>query len=283
MIILTADDYAMTAGVSRGIVELAQARRLSATSVMTTMAGWPAVAGAIRAERGHLAIGLHLNLTLGAPLGPMPLLAPAGRLPELQRLIGRALTRRLDAAEIAAEIGRQIDRFTEVLGFPPDHVDGHQHVHVLPGVRGALLAELARRFEPASVLIRVPSASPLGVAMSESKALLVGTLAFGFANATRARGFPTNDSFAGFSAFDTNQPFAPELARALESGRGSRRHIVMCHPGYPDAELAALDPVVERRRQELDAMTADASLPARIWHPARATDGRAFDWAKVAA
>ena len=282
MIILTADDYAMTEGISRGIQELARARRLSAASVMTTMPGWPAAAAAIKAERSGLAIGLHLNLTLGAPLGPMPRLAPTGRLPTLAALIRRALTRALDPAEIVAETGRQLDRFTDVLGFPPDHVDGHQHVHVLPGVRGPLLAELARRFQPASVLVRVP-AGRTRAATANPKALLVAALAAGFGAAARTHGFATNDSFAGFSAFDTRQPFGAELDRALRAGAGASRHIVMCHPGYPDAELAALDAVVARRRQELDAMAADATLPARIWHPTRRPDGAPVAWERVAA
>ena len=44
MIILCADDYAMTEGVSRAIGELAAAQRLSATSVMVTSPHWPATA-----------------------------------------------------------------------------------------------------------------------------------------------------------------------------------------------------------------------------------------------
>ena len=36
----------------------------------------------------------------------------------------------------------------------------------------------------------------------------------------------------------------------------------MCHPGHPDAELAGLDPVVDRRRMEYDALMRDPDLPA---------------------
>ena len=41
----------------------------------------------------------------------------------------------------------------------------------------------------------------------------------------------------------------------------------MCHPGHPDAELAKLDAVVERRRMEYDALMRDVTLPERIWRP----------------
>ena len=85
MIILCADDYALTEGVSRAIGELAAAQRLSATSVLVTSAHWPASAPRLCVHRGHLSVGLHLDLTLGAPLGPMPRLAPAGTFPGAAR------------------------------------------------------------------------------------------------------------------------------------------------------------------------------------------------------
>src|SRR5262245_43853684 len=104
MIILCADDYAMTEGVSRAIGELAAARRLPATSVMTTPPHWQRMAPRPLVHRGHLSIGLHLNLTLGPPLGQMPRLAPQGSLPPLKSLTAWALGGVLDAEEIGAEI-----------------------------------------------------------------------------------------------------------------------------------------------------------------------------------
>jgi hypothetical protein len=74
-------------------------------------------------------------------------------------------------------------------------------------------------------------------------------------------------------------PYAEELARAFISP--GRRHLVMCHPGHPDAELAGLDPVVERRRMEYDALMRDPDLPERIWRPARGADGPPVAWRDV--
>jgi len=279
MIILCADDYAMTEGVSRAIGELAAARRLSATSALTTSSHWPRMAPRLLVHRGHLSIGLHVNLTLGQPLGQMPRLAPQGILPPLASLTAWALGGVLDAEEIGAEIGRQLDRFETALGFPPDHIDGHQHVHVLPGVRRALLKEVTRRYPVRAPLMRDPS-DRLGAILSRhstvAKAVTVAALAFGFAHSARKRGLHTNDSFAGFSRFDERQPYAEELAQALSAP--GQRHLVMCHPGHPDAELASLDPVVNRRRMEYEALMADSTLMARIWRPARRGDGAPFDW-----
>ena len=281
-VILCADDYAMSAGVSQALAELAAARRLSATSVLVNVPDWPASAAALRAHRDHLAIGLHLNLTLGAPLGSMTRLAPSGEFPVLSSLAARALLGALDAAELRAEIGRQLDRFEQGLQYPPDHIDGHQHVHVLPGVRRALLDVVTKRYPANPPLIRVPThlhRALLGPGPAKPKAAMAALLALGFATAVREAGLPTNDTFAGFSTFDVAKAYALELHDALREP--GRRHIVICHPGHADAELARLDPVVGRRQMEYEALMSEPGLPERIWHPSRSADGPPIAWADL--
>jgi chitin disaccharide deacetylase len=279
MIILCADDYAMTEGISRAIGELAAARRLSATSVLVTARQWPHAAPRLAVHRGRLSVGLHLNLTSGTPLGPMPQLAKTGRFPSLRGLIMRALAGLLDGKEIEAEISRQLDSFEGGVRFPPDHIDGHQHVHVLPGIRGALLRVVSQRYPGRAPLIRDPS-DRIGAIMARRsaipKAMAACALATGFGNAARSLGLRTNDSFAGFSDFDVNTPFTTELGRALLAP--AQRHIIMCHPGHADAELATLDAVVERRAAEYAALMGDLSIADRIWRPSRSTEGAPLDW-----
>src|SRR5215510_11297973 len=125
MIILCADDYALTEGVSRAVGELAAARRISATSALVTTSHWPAMAQRLVVHRGRIAVGLHLNLTLGAPLGAMPRLAPNGAFPNRNVILARALSGLVPRSEVSAEIERQLDAFERHLGFPPDHIDGH--------------------------------------------------------------------------------------------------------------------------------------------------------------
>ena len=88
-VILCADDFAMTRGISEGILALAEANRLSATCAMVNMPHWPSQAAAAVALRDRFALGLHLNLTFGAPLGAMPLLAPGGEFPSSDKIVGR--------------------------------------------------------------------------------------------------------------------------------------------------------------------------------------------------
>ena len=112
---------------------------------------------------------------------------------------------------------------------PPDHIDGHQHVHVLSGVRQALLETVQRRYPSQPPLIRDPSdrlgaITARGVAVP--KAIMVGALALGFARAARKSRLPTNDSFAGFSNFDVGTPYATELReRAVAAGPAAHRHV----------------------------------------------------------
>jgi predicted glycoside hydrolase/deacetylase ChbG (UPF0249 family) len=282
MIILCADDYALSEGISRAVGELAAARRLSATSAIVTMPHWPAMAQRLIVHRAHLALGLHLNLTLGSPLGPMPRLAPSGNFPGLATLIAKAAMRRLNGAEIRAEIERQLDRFEAALGYAPDHIDAHQHVHVLPVVRRAVLDAAVARYARRPPLLRDPTdrtANVFARSVAVGKALAVGVLGRGFARVAMRLGLPVNDSFAGFSNFDLARPYTDELSGNFRLA--GERHIVMCHPGHVDAQLADLDPVVERRSMEYDCLMRDAALPQLIWRPTRKTDGPALFWPQL--
>lgn len=283
--ILNADDYAMTAGVSDAIEQLARARRLSATSVMTNMPGWPARASRLRDLRDTIATGLHLNLTVGPSSGAMGPLAPDGNFRPLRTVIFAALSRRFDKTAARAEIGRQLDLFETHLGFAPDHVDGHQHVHVLPIVRVALIEELTARYGNRLPLVRLPfdSESTLAAGLrTGAKPGIVAALGAGAANAFAAASIPTNKRFSGYSAFDTSRDYMSELdgeLRRVETW-GAAPSIVMCHPGIPDAELARLDPVTTRRRQEFDALLSMPDLSARIWHPVRTVPDAPLLWPK---
>jgi hypothetical protein len=284
MILLCADDYALTEGVSRAIGELAAARRLSATSALVTTPHWPAMAQRLVIHRGRIAVGLHLNLTLGAPLGAMPGFAAGGVLPKRNSVMVRALLGLVPTREIAAEIERQLDAFERHFGYPPDHIDGHEHMHVLSGIRQCLFEVVARRYPGVKPLLRDPSDSRRAIAARggpRGKAVAVAALALRFAAGARRHGIPTNRGFSGFSEFDVKLPYANELEAALRAP--GPRHIVMCHPGHADAELAAVDRIVERRRMEYEALMRDASLVERLWRPARGPDGPPVDWTQAGA
>lgn len=257
-VVLCADDFGLTDGVSRGILDLARAGRISATSAMTNRPGWERGAGGLRALEGRVGVGLHLTLTLGQPLGRATLLAPEGRLPELGALLRRSVLGALPTGEVREEIERQLSAFEAHLGRPPDFVDGHQHVHILPGVRGPLLATLRDRGLGGRLWLRDPSDRLANIArrsVSRRKALAVRALASGFGDAARAAGFGTNEGFSGFSPFDPALPPERVFEAALQAL--GPHPLVMAHPGHSDAELAELDPVAATRPQELAFLASD--------------------------
>jgi hypothetical protein len=271
-ILLCADDFALTEGVTCGIEELAAAGRLSATSALVTRPRGRQAQERVARLSSMIAVGLHLNFTLGTPLGPMRL-APAGRFPPIGNLIGRALRGDVASDDIAAETTRQIEAFAAVAGRLPDFVDGHQHAHALPRVRGGVLKALHAAYGTTPVLVRDPADRADRIVRrgaAVAKSLTIAALSKGFGKAVHRAGFVTNDSFSGISPFDRNVAFATELARFF--AEPGQRHLVMCHPGHPDEELRALDPVVERRADELAALAADETLPSRIWRPAHIGD-----------
>jgi chitin disaccharide deacetylase len=256
---LIADDYAMTAGVSRGIVRLLEHGRISGAGAMTNRPHWKGWSNAFRGFSGSADLGVHLNLTLGKPLTTMTGFAPNNVFPAIGDVTKAALSLRLPMEELEAEIDAQLDAFENAMDARPDFIDGHQHVHGLPGVRRAFFAVLSRRYAKGTrPWLRDPSDTLANVVRrgrNMQKALAVAGLTSGMAASARKHGFLTNDTFAGFSAFDPTLDFATDFASYLVNP--GTRHLVMCHPGEVDDELRGLDPVVETRPQELAFFLSD--------------------------
>ncbi len=249
---LCADDFALSEGVSRGILEALAAGRLSATSAMTTRPFWPQAARLLHDLKPAAEIGVHLNLTLAAPLTAMPAFAPAGTLPPIGQVLRAARTRSLPLAEIGREATAQIDAFTEAFGRLPSFVDGHQHVHVLPVLRRVLFDVLERKGLIGKIWLRNSGdrlARVLRRGVEAKKACAVAWLARGFAAEATGRGFATNEGFSGFSSFSSRRDYGADFARYLVAPGAA--HLVMCHPGHVDEELKRLDPVTQTREAEL--------------------------------
>ncbi|WP_029007602.1 ChbG/HpnK family deacetylase [Azospirillum halopraeferens] len=255
-VILCADDYGLAPGVGVAIRDLIGRGRLTATSCMTVCPFWPEEAERLKPLAGLADVGLHLTLTDQAPLGPMPVLAPRGRLPPLAVLMRRAFAGRLDAAEIAAEVDRQVAAFTAAFGAPPAYIDGHQHVHQLPVVREAVVAALARLPGAYVRLCREPRTAVVRRGVAVAKTLLISELGGGLAALARAAGIPANDGFRGVYDFGGRAGLAELMPRFLDRPQG--RTLVMVHPGIPDDALRAADTLVEPRAAEYDYLGGSA-------------------------
>lgn len=258
--ILCADDYALTPGISRAIVDLAGRRRLSAISCMTTSALWPDHAGWLKPHIGKVDIGLHITLVDERPLTAMPLTAPHGRLPGITSMLLRAHARRLDRAEIRREITAQWDAFETAMGRPPDHIDGHLHTHVLPVIRDIVL-EMAVRRAPKAWLRNISEPLPRVVrrGIAPGKAGLLSVLGAVFAR--HAAGRPMNDGFSGIYGLHGGEDIAALFGRFMASA--ARFPVVMCHPGDCAGEDEAIAAARSNEYQFLSS-AAFETLLARL-------------------
>lgn len=259
--VLCADDYGIAPGVDRAIEHLIESGRVTATGAMVTMLCWqsdaPGLAALARATGAQ--VGLHLTLTEQRSASPARGLAQDGRLPSLRSLLLRALAKRLPATAVAEEIRAQFDAFEDVWGAPPAFVDGHQHVHLLPTVREALIAEILRRYAPGTLWVRdcretVQRIRARGVGVR--KALFLRRLGRGFKAALLAHGIAHNQGFSGLHDFKETPPFREKMCRFL-SALGPRA-LVHVHPGRVDAALLAVDTLTAPREWEYGYLASDA-------------------------
>lgn len=233
-IVLCADDYGQSQAISDGILDLLAAGRLSATSCMSESPRWPEDAVRLRPYLGRADIGLHFNLTH----------AFQGEAPGIGHWIARSLSGRIDRAAIRQSLQQQLRAFEDALGAPPDFIDGHQHVHLLPGIREEVFAcALALPTRP---YLRL--ATPrLNDGDSAAKAAILRLLGTGFAGAARRHGLRTNTAFAGLYSLDPAADY-PALMRGWL--RGARPgSLIMCHPGR--ATIDPADPIADTRPREL--------------------------------
>ncbi|MDI4663355.1 ChbG/HpnK family deacetylase [Xanthobacter autotrophicus] len=258
-VVLCADDYAISPGVSEAIRRLIAARRINATSVMTVFDGLIEEADCLlaAAEGTDASIGLHVTLTGTFPPLTRGIAGADGHFPALSRVVVAALSRRLDAQAVEAEVEAQFQAFLDAFGRPPDHVDGHQHVHVLPVVRKAVLTATAR-FAPRAWLRDV---TPARAALHgfDVKGRLIGAFASGFARDATPFGLATNRGFGGAYDFSADHDFATLLTHFLKGVPDGG--LVMVHPGRVDDPLTARDPLTQQREVEYAVLHGEA-MPA---------------------
>jgi chitin disaccharide deacetylase len=130
-LIVNADDYAHTPGISKGILDAHLKGIVTSTTVMITFPG--AIAAVHDAQRlaPNLGLGLHLTLTDSAA---RPIL-PAHEIPSLVRGDGTFYPYsewfercdQFNPDEIVRELTAQCECFTDIAKQPPDHLDSHHH------------------------------------------------------------------------------------------------------------------------------------------------------------
>lgn len=264
---LCADDYGISPAVSQGIRELVERGRLNATSVMVAARSFNRSEAdaltALNAGGRRVAIGLHVTLTgRFEPMSTSYRPTRGGTFLEIPETMVRGALRLLDRNSLAVEIATQLKAFITRFGRTPDFVDGHQHAHLFPQVRDAFI-EVVRDIAPQAWVRQCGTVASVPVARWDYKTRILNGLSASFRRLAEARGVATNPAFAGaydFMAKD-NADFGrlfPDFLRDLPA-----QSVVMCHPGFVDAELERLDPLTTQREREF-AYLAGESFPVAL-------------------
>jgi predicted glycoside hydrolase/deacetylase ChbG (UPF0249 family) len=263
-LIINADDFGLTAGVNRAILELGRAGVVTSS---TLMAAAPATEEAADAwlRRPGIGVGCHVVLVDGTPILPAnripslidprsPAHAPRFR-PTHGAFVRDLLRGRIREADIEAEAVAQIRRLQQ-LDVTVTHVDSHKHTHAFPRVlrpllRAAVLCHVA--------CIRNPFEPDWSVAATDNAGILrrlqlraLNSQRRYFLKATEHIGIFTTDGSVGVLATGSlDEATLRRILGAMPEGAWE----LVCHPGYADADLkAAGTRLVESREAERNAL-----------------------------
>ncbi len=266
-LIVNADDFGLTSGVNRAIVE-AHTRGVVTSS--TLMANGPAFAETVLLAEANprLSVGCHVVLIDGEPVldaQRLSSITTEGHFRDgLKTFAMRAIAGRMKAEEITAEATAQIHKI-QAAGISVSHVDTHKHTHLFPKILRPVLraaAECGVRavrnpFGPrmplrSSQLLRRPN---LWTRFAEVRVL--SRFAGKFHEAVDREGFATPDGTLGIEVTGTlDETLFHAIAQSIPEGTWE----FVCHPGYNDADLkAARTRLRESRETELRALTLPAA------------------------
>jgi hopanoid biosynthesis associated protein HpnK len=256
-LIVNADDFGLTRGVNRAIVE-ARARGIvtSATLMANSLAFDEAVQFA-KTDTG-LSVGCHVVLLDGRPL------CEAARVSSLVETRNghafrdgvagfavRALTGRIDSEQVEVETTEQI-RKLQSNGLTVSHVDTHKHTHMFPAalqgvLRAARTCGITAIRNPFEVVAANFARAQRGLWKRYAQVKSLRGLAGGFRRAVAKAGLRTPDGTLGIVATGhLNGNLFQNIADNMPEGTWE----FVCHPGYVDADLDGIRTRLRQQREE---------------------------------
>lgn len=266
-LIINADDFGLTQGVNRAIVEAHSDGIVTSATLMVNAAGFEDAIERTRST-SELSMGCHVVLVDGLPLlggRQTPTLTP-GRTAErfyqsLSSFALRVVGGRIDADEIEAEATAQI-RKLQAAGIAVSHLDTHKHTHIFPQVLRPLLRAARACGVPAvrnpfgplhfSIVAKRPS-----LWKQHAKVTVLSPLAKAFRRSVANAGLLTPDGTVGIVATGAlDDRLFGSIVDSLPEGTWE----LVCHPGYNDAELGSIRTRLRASREvELRLLTSPES------------------------
>jgi len=266
-LIVNADDFGLTAGVNRAIVELHRERVLTSTTLMAR-AGATEEAIELARATPSLGVGCHVVLADGEPV------LPAREIPtlvdrktghfhtSLSAFLMRLLTGCIRTEEIEAEAAAQI-ALLQSRGIRLTHIDTHKHTHMFPAVlrpvlraaRAAGIGAVRNPFEPVWAVRATAGASWARAA----EVNVLRRLESACRRIIAEEGFATTDgTIAVVGTGVLNIDMVRTLLTALPSGTWE----LVTHPGYNDSDLDRVRTRLRASREiEREAIGAVKEFP----------------------
>ena len=262
-LIVNADDFGLTSGVNRAIVEASRAGVVTSTTLMANSSAFDE-AVALAKSQPHLRVGCHIVLIDGEPIIPglKTLTSGTARFrSSLKEFALAAIQKKLSQEEIGCEAEAQI-RKIQSAGIIVSHVDTHKHAHifshvlrpVLKAARSCGVRAVRNPFEPATLwprgrVLRTPS---LWIRALQVK--LLHRYSTEFNAVVKEEQMKTTAGSPGIIATGT---LDQDLLTATIQGLPEGDWELVCHPGYLDADLqSAGTRLLQSRQTELQALTS---------------------------
>ncbi|HYE76027.1 MAG TPA: ChbG/HpnK family deacetylase, partial [Blastocatellia bacterium] len=175
-LIVNADDFGITTGVNRAIIEGHQHGIITSTTLMVNMPGFNEAVQLAKANP-KLGVGLHFNITQGQPIASKEkirslLNSKLEFTGTSTALAQRSILGRLKSAEIEIELRAQIEKALAA-GIKPTHLDSHKHAHALPQVF-EVLARVLPEYGIGAVRMMLESTRLTGLSLKQLKQSAVG-------------------------------------------------------------------------------------------------------------
>jgi predicted glycoside hydrolase/deacetylase ChbG (UPF0249 family) len=223
-LVVNADDLGLHPSIDAGILRAHREGIVTSATVLTT--GRSAARAIAEAKAQHLPLGVHLCLTTLLPPAAdpsrVPSLVPDGRFrPRWPHVVAAWGLGRIRLEEVEIEFRAQI-ALARRLGAEPDHLDGHQHLHVLPGLARVVRAIALDERLPVRWPIARPSIAWLwrpGSALKTAGLAVLSQVARG-----QSAGLP------GLGTFEAGA-LTEDRLMAIVSKLPPGDHEIGCHPG----------------------------------------------------
>ncbi len=262
-LIINADDFGLTSGVNRGIIE-SHAHGVVTSATLMACGEKFAEAATLAAQAPRLGVGCHVVLVDGVPVSDAATVSTLTVGPRFRdRLTNFAMlaaTGRLDPAQIEAEVTAQIQKL-QAAGIRVSHLDSHKHTHMFPVVLKGMLRAAKKCGIRA---VRNPF-EPLVFATvrhwkRQFQLRMMRRFRASFQTALANAGVVTPDGCVGVAATGgLNQQTFESLIQHLPEGTWE----FVSHPGYNDAELDKIQTRLrDSREKELAILTSPSTKEA---------------------